>query len=102
MSNTNRSELEKAVIAAFSQGFRLGQDAVPPLHRPTVPIQPQPADIAGSLSAARREAERVVIVTALNDTNWNVTRAAARIGIERTNLHKKMRALGISRSAARS
>jgi len=43
----------------------------------------------------RREAE--AIRRALESANWVVTQAAAGLGIDRTNLHRKMRKYGISR-----
>ncbi len=43
----------------------------------------------------RREAE--AIRKALETANWNVTQAAAGLGIDRTNLHRKMRKYGIAR-----
>ena len=43
----------------------------------------------------RREAD--AIRRALETANWNVTQAAAGLGIDRTNLHRKMRKYGIRR-----
>jgi two-component system nitrogen regulation response regulator NtrX len=43
----------------------------------------------------RREAE--AIRKALEAAGWNVTQAAAGLGIDRTNLHRKMRKYGLSR-----
>src|SRR5439155_4221538 len=43
----------------------------------------------------RREEE--AIRKALEGTSWNVTQAAAGLGIDRTNLHRKMRKYGIAR-----
>jgi two-component system nitrogen regulation response regulator NtrX len=43
----------------------------------------------------RREVE--AIRKALESASWNVTQAAAGLGIDRTNLHRKMRKYGISR-----
>jgi len=43
----------------------------------------------------RREAE--AIRKALEQAGWNVTQAAAGLGIDRTNLHRKMRKYGIQR-----
>ncbi|MGH7730944.1 MAG: sigma-54-dependent transcriptional regulator [Candidatus Eiseniibacteriota bacterium] len=43
----------------------------------------------------RREAE--AIRKALEQAGWNVTQAAAGLGIDRTNLHRKMRKYGIAR-----
>ena len=34
---------------------------------------------------------------ALETADWNVTQAAAGLGIDRTNLHRKMRKYGIAR-----
>jgi two-component system nitrogen regulation response regulator NtrX len=41
--------------------------------------------------------ERQYIRSKLDGNGWNISRTAQVLGIERTNLHKKMRALGISR-----
>ena len=46
----------------------------------------------------REAVEREYLEHVLGRSDWNVTRAAAAIGVERTNLHKKMRAYGLSRS----
>ena len=43
----------------------------------------------------RREAD--AIRRALEAAGWNVTQAAAGLGIDRTNLHRKMRKYGIER-----
>jgi two-component system nitrogen regulation response regulator NtrX len=43
----------------------------------------------------RRESD--AIRRALESANWNVTQAAAGLGIDRTNLHRKMRKYGIRR-----
>ena len=41
--------------------------------------------------------EREYIRIKLDENGWNISRTAQALGIERTNLHKKMRALGIHR-----
>jgi two-component system nitrogen regulation response regulator NtrX len=41
--------------------------------------------------------ERQYIRSKLDENGWNISRTAQVLAIERTNLHKKMRALGISR-----
>jgi DNA-binding NtrC family response regulator len=43
------------------------------------------------------EAERVIIRGALETHDGHVTRTAAALGLERSHLYKKMRALGIER-----
>jgi len=45
----------------------------------------------------REAIETLFIRQRLADHDWNISRTAQALGIERTNLHKKMRALGIHR-----
>ena len=51
----------------------------------------------GNLRATRESAERDHILRALKEADWNVSSAARVLGMERTNLHKRIRALGIER-----
>ncbi|MCC7153566.1 MAG: sigma-54-dependent Fis family transcriptional regulator [Bryobacterales bacterium] len=55
----------------------------------------RPLDRFGSLQEVRQAAERDYIVKKLEELNHNVTRTAEVLGLERSNLYKKMRALGI-------
>jgi two-component system nitrogen regulation response regulator NtrX len=41
--------------------------------------------------------ERALIASELEKSGWNVSQAAAKLGIDRANLHRKMRRYGISR-----
>jgi transcriptional regulator of acetoin/glycerol metabolism len=50
-----------------------------------------------TLREIRELAERQHIVDTLASFDWNVSRAAVALGVERTNLHKKIRAFGIRR-----
>jgi transcriptional regulator with GAF, ATPase, and Fis domain len=50
-----------------------------------------------SLREYRDRAERQYIVDTLRELEWNISRAAISLGVERTNLHKKIRAYGIKR-----
>ena len=52
---------------------------------------------ASGLHEVRDSAERDRIRQALEQTDWNVAGAARVLGIERTNLHKRMKALGLNR-----
>ncbi|MCP4675717.1 MAG: sigma-54-dependent Fis family transcriptional regulator [Deltaproteobacteria bacterium] len=77
-----------------------------------------PEQIAGSKPAAamftsfdgprptlrefRETAERQYIQDTLEENDWNISRTAQVLGIERTNLHKKLKALGLSRNDANS
>jgi DNA-binding NtrC family response regulator len=50
-----------------------------------------------SLRDFRDQAEGAYILATLDDCDWNISRAASTLGVERTNLHKKMRTFGIRR-----
>jgi two-component system nitrogen regulation response regulator NtrX len=50
-----------------------------------------------SLREFREEVESEFIRIRLAEFEWNISRTAQALGIERTNLHKKLRALGIHR-----
>jgi len=53
-----------------------------------------PANLREELE--RREADTILRV--LESVRWNVTQAAAQLGVDRTNLHRKMRKYGIRRN----
>ncbi len=55
----------------------------------------RPADFFGSLQEFREAAERDFILKKLEESKGHVTRAAELLGLERSNLYRKMRALGI-------
>jgi len=48
----------------------------------------------------REKAERQYIVDTLQMTGWNISRTAIVLGVERTNLHKKIRSYAIKRGEA--
>ena len=89
----NVRELRNAVerMAILTPGNRITADSVP------LEIRLPPASAATGLHGVRDAAERDRIVEALDQTNWNVSGAARILGVERTNLHKRIRALGLSR-----
>jgi DNA-binding NtrC family response regulator len=47
----------------------------------------------------RDRAEAAYLLAVLRQCDWNISRAAGLLSIERTNLHKKMRAFGIRRES---
>jgi two-component system nitrogen regulation response regulator NtrX len=49
----------------------------------------------GSLQEVREAAEREYILKKLDEANGNVTRTAELLGLERSNLYRKMKTLGI-------
>jgi DNA-binding NtrC family response regulator len=50
-----------------------------------------------TLREFREDMEKKFILSKLAEHGWNISRTAEALGIERTNLHKKMRAHGITR-----
>jgi two-component system, NtrC family, nitrogen regulation response regulator NtrX len=90
----NARELRNAVerMAILTSEDRLTMESVPLEIRHF-----RPAGQKTSVQEARESAEREHILKALNDANWNVSSAARALGMERTNLHKRMKALGVSR-----
>ena len=51
------------------------------------------------LKKARNEFERDFIIQTLEASDWNITETAQKLGIERTNLHRKMRQYNITRKS---
>jgi len=50
-----------------------------------------------TLREYREQTERKYIVDTLKLTGWNISRTAVVLGVERTNLHKKIRGYQIKR-----
>jgi DNA-binding NtrC family response regulator len=61
------------------------------------PATPRAPGARPSLREHRDHAERQYILRTLRENDWNISRAATLLGVERTNLHKKIRGLGIQR-----
>jgi two-component system nitrogen regulation response regulator NtrX len=55
-----------------------------------------------TLKEGRARFERAFLLRHLEANGWNVTRTAERLGIDRTNLNRKLRAFGIEPPASRS
>jgi two-component system nitrogen regulation response regulator NtrX len=92
----NARELRNVVerMAILTQGDRIGIDAVPVEIRHYRDASPR-----SSVQEARESAERDHILKALDAADWNVSAAARALGMERTNLHKRIRALGMTRGS---
>ena len=89
----NIRELRNTVerMAILSPGRSITAESIP------LEIRMPPASRASGLHEVRDSAERDRIRQALDQTDWNVAGAARVLGIERTNLHKRMKALGLNR-----
>src|SRR5579885_900784 len=90
----NIRELRNTVerMAILTRGDTLEAAAVPVEIRIARSVSPK-----GNLREARESAEREHILRALEESKWNVSSAARVLGMERTNLHKRIRALGLVR-----
>jgi two-component system, NtrC family, nitrogen regulation response regulator NtrX len=67
-----------------------------PLQLARKPAHAKAAERYGSLQDVREAAEREYILKKLEESNGNVSRTAELLGLERSNLYRKMRALGIA------
>jgi two-component system nitrogen regulation response regulator NtrX len=90
----NARELRNVIerMAILTSSDTIDRSSIPVevrLARETVP--------KSSVHEARESAEREHLLRALEECHWNVSGAARALGMERTNLHKRIRALGISR-----
>jgi two-component system nitrogen regulation response regulator NtrX len=89
----NIRELRNAVerMAILTPHDSISADSVP------FEIRTRRESRPSGLHEARDSAERDRIRQALEQTDWNVSSAARLLGIERTNLHKRMKTLGLNR-----
>jgi len=85
-----RNLMERAAILVDGAEVR-AEDLAPWLE--SGPVSEDGVGLRGEIE--RREAD--AIRRALEAANWNVTQASAGLGIDRTNLHRKMRKYGIAR-----
>jgi two-component system nitrogen regulation response regulator NtrX len=76
----------------------IGEDSVPV----EITLAREVSSVSKStLHEARDSAERETLLKALNECGWNVSQAARALGLERTNLHKRMKFLQLSRPGTR-
>jgi two-component system nitrogen regulation response regulator NtrX len=88
-----RNMVERLVI--MTGGDTIGSDDLP------APLRPKDAAAVGgdgqrSLKEARDSFERAYILAELRAHDWNMTRTAERLGIERSHLYRKIKTYGIT------
>jgi two-component system, NtrC family, nitrogen regulation response regulator NtrX len=87
-----RNMVERLVI--MTTGEVIGPDDLP------APLRPKDAGAGGegqrSLKDARDGFERAYILAELRANDWNMTRTADRLGIERSHLYRKIKTYGIT------
>ena len=86
-----RNLIERMAILTASENIT--EDCVPLEIR-----WPPGAMVGSSLEESRAHAERTRIHQALEEAGWNVSAAARALGIDRTRLHKRIRALKLART----
>src|SRR5436190_9485437 len=88
-------DLPEEIVAEVARSKREASAAPNELPRVELPAEAR----ALPLREFRDHMEREYIRIKLDENGWNISRTAMLLGIERTNLHKKMRALGLSRDS---
>src|SRR5499427_362460 len=88
-------DLPEEIVAEVARVQREGSATASELPRVELPAEAR----ALPLREFRDHMEREYIRIKLYENGWNISRTATLLGIERTNLHKKMRALGLSRDS---
>jgi two-component system nitrogen regulation response regulator NtrX len=86
-------DLPEEIVAEVSRRKREAASAA--LTLPKVELPPEARALP--LREFRDHMEREYIRMKLDENGWNISRTANLLGIERTNLHKKMRSLGLTR-----
>ena len=78
----------------------LDEDEVDAAHlRPLFLIsKPEDAPLTGTMAESLDAYERSLIERALSAANGNIARAARELGLDRANLHRKMRRIGLRRA----
>jgi len=89
-----RNMVERLVIMAPRD--TIAAEDVPPPLRPKDTVTEAAADRARTLKEAREGFERAYILAELRGHDWNMTRTAERLGIERSHLYRKIKSYGIT------
>jgi DNA-binding NtrC family response regulator len=90
-------DLPEEIVAEAARARReAAATASAPAALPRLDLPPEARALP--LREFRDHMEREYIRLKLDENGWNISRTANLLGIERTNLHKKMRALGLARA----
>ncbi len=89
-----RNLVERLVIMTPRQV--IGPEHLPPPVRPKEAALPEERLKERTLKEAREAFERAYILAELRTEDWNMTRTAERLGIERSHLYRKLKAYGIT------
>jgi DNA-binding NtrC family response regulator/tetratricopeptide (TPR) repeat protein len=86
--------MERVALLADEITVTVGMLGLPPARRPRTSGS-SPADERRALAEAEADAERSRLLEALRATSWNLSQAAARLGIPRNTLRYRMERLGL-------
>ena len=90
-----RNMVERLVI--MTPGDVIGPDALPSPLRPRDPeASVEETQREKTLKEAREAFERAYILSELRAHDWNMTRTAEKLGIERSHLYRKLKTYGIT------
>jgi len=90
-----RNMVERLVI--MTPGDVIGPDALPPPLRSRDPeASVEDTQREKTLKEAREAFERAYILSELRAHDWNMTRTAEKLGIERSHLYRKLKTYGIT------
>jgi two-component system nitrogen regulation response regulator NtrX len=89
-----RNMVERLVI--MTPGDVISSEALPPPLRPREVAVPEDTQREKTLKEAREAFERAYILGELRTHEWNMTRTAERLGIERSHLYRKLKTYGIA------
>jgi two-component system nitrogen regulation response regulator NtrX len=90
-----RNMVERLVI--MTPGDVIGPEALPPPLRPRDPVaSAEDTQREKTLKEARETFERAYILGELHAQEWNMTRTADKLGIERSHLYRKLKMYGIT------
>jgi two-component system, NtrC family, response regulator AtoC len=97
----NIRELEnvvKKIVALGDENLALSELTVTPIERPAEISEPRAYSLKQAARAASREAERELILKALEHTRWNRKRAAQELQISYKSLLYKLKQIGVQDS----
>ncbi len=90
-----RNMVERLVI--MTPGDVIGPEVLPPPLRPREPVATaEDTQREKTLKEARETFERAYILGELRAHEWNMTRTAEKLGIERSHLYRKLKMYGIT------
>ncbi len=93
--------IERVII--LTPGDEITAKDIPVLNAPRIdgieallpPPAPPASATADSLKDAKMDFERQFIIKKLEENEWNISKTAEAIGLERSNLHKKLKSLKV-------